>query len=72
MNTINFKILERANLLCWEQQYQCDVFVIMPDHLVFVAVVAVVYFILSRLLYLAFKANLGLLCKPILGMGTPS
>ena len=33
-------------------------------------VVVVVYFILSRLLYyLAFSANLGLQCKPHLGMG---
>ena len=29
----------------------------------------VVYFILSRLLYLAFSANLGLLCMPHPGMG---
>ena len=36
--------------------------------LVVVAVV-VVYFILSRLLYLAFSANLGLLCMPHPGMG---
>ena len=34
-----------------------------------VVVVVVVYFILSRLLYLAFSANLGLLCKPHPGMG---
>ena len=32
-------------------------------------VVVVVYFILSRLLYLAFSANLGLLCMPHSGMG---
>ena len=32
-------------------------------------VVAVVYFNLSRLLYLAFSANLGLLCMPHPGMG---
>ena len=32
-------------------------------------VVVVVYFILSRLLYLAFSANLGLLCMPHPGMG---
>ena len=31
--------------------------------------VVVVYFILSRLLYLAFSANLGLLCMPHPGMG---
>ena len=30
---------------------------------------AVVYFILSRLLYIAFSANLGLLCMPHPGMG---
>ena len=30
--------------------------------------VVVVYFILSRLLYLAFSANLGLLCMPHPGM----
>ena len=30
----------------------------------------VVYFILSRLLYLAFSANLGLLCMPHPGIGT--
>ena len=29
----------------------------------------VVYFILSRLVYLAFSANLGLLCMPHPGMG---
>ena len=29
----------------------------------------VVYFILSRLLFLAFSANLGLLCMPHPGMG---
>ena len=35
-----------------------------------VIVVVVVYFILSRLLlYLAFSANLGLLCMPHPGMG---
>ena len=34
-----------------------------------VVVVVVVYFILSRLLYLAFSANLGLLCMPHPGMG---
>ena len=32
-------------------------------------VVVVVYFILSRLLFLAFSANLGLLCMPHSGMG---
>ena len=32
-------------------------------------VVVVVYFILSRLLYLAFSANLGLLCMPHPNMG---
>ena len=32
-------------------------------------IVVVVYFILSRLLYLAFSANLGLLCMPHPGMG---
>ena len=31
--------------------------------------VVVVYFILSRLLFLAFSANLGLLCMPHPGMG---
>ena len=36
---------------------------------VVVVVVVVGYFILSRLLYLAFSANLGLLCMPHLGMG---
>ena len=35
------------------------------------AVVVVVYFILSRLLYLAFSANLGLLCMPHPGMRDP-
>ena len=34
-----------------------------------IVVVVVVYFILSRLLYLAFSANLGLLCMPHPGMG---
>ena len=34
-----------------------------------VIVVVVVYFILSRLLYLAFSANLGLLCMPHPSMG---
>ena len=33
-----------------------------------VAVVVVVYFILSRLLYLAYSATLGLLCMPHPGM----
>ena len=33
-------------------------------HLSKVVVVVAVYFILSRLLYLAFSANLGLLCMP--------
>ena len=32
-------------------------------------VVVVVYFILRRLLYLAFSVNLGLLCMPHPGMG---
>ena len=36
---------------------------------VVVVVVVVVYFILSRLLYLAFSANFGLLCMPHPGMG---
>ena len=31
--------------------------------------VVVVYFLLSRLLYLAFSANLGLLCMPHPSMG---
>ena len=31
-----------------------------------------IYFILSRLLYLAFSANLGLLCMPRPGIGFPS
>ena len=35
-------------------------------------VFVVVYFILSRLLYLAYSANLGLLCMPHPGMGVPS
>ena len=35
----------------------------------FFVFVFVVYFILSRLLYLAFSANLGLLCMPHPGMG---
>ena len=34
-----------------------------------VVVVVAVYFILSRLLYLAYSANLGLLCMPHPGMG---
>ena len=34
-----------------------------------VAVYIIVYFILSRLLYPAFSANLDLLCMPHLGMG---
>ena len=37
--------------------------------MIFVVVVVVVYFILSRLLYLALSANLGLLCMPHPGMG---
>ena len=37
--------------------------------LVAVAVVVVVYFILSKLIYLDFSANLGLLCMPQPGMG---
>ena len=36
---------------------------------VVVVVVVVFYFILSRLLYLAFSANLGVLCMPHPGMG---
>ena len=35
----------------------------------FVVVVVVVYLILSRLLYVAFSANLGLLCMPHPDMG---
>ena len=41
---------------------------VVPEDPVIVVVV-VVYFILSRLLYLAFSANLGLLCMPHPGMG---
>ena len=41
---------------------------ILPFYAV-VVVVVVLYFILSRLLYLAFSANLGLLCMPHPGMG---
>ena len=37
----------------------------------FVVVVVVVYFILTRLLYLAFSANLGLLCIPVLCRTVP-
>ena len=37
--------------------------------LIFIFVVVVVYFILSRLLYLALSVNLGLLCMPHPGMG---
>ena len=40
------------------------------SYVVVVLVVVVFYFILSRLLYLAFSANLGLLCMPHPGMGT--
>ena len=36
---------------------------------VVVVVVTVVYIVLSRLLYLAYAANLGLLCIPHPGMG---
>ena len=36
---------------------------------IFKDVVGVVYFILSRLLYLAYSANLVLLCMPHPGMG---
>ena len=36
---------------------------------VVVDVIVVVYFILSRLLCLAFSSNLGLLCMPHPGMG---
>ena len=38
-------------------------------HVPVVVVVFVVYFILSRLLYLAYSANLGLLCMSHPGMG---
>ena len=38
---------------------------------VVLVVVVVVYLILSRLLFLAFSANLGLLCMPHPGNGTP-
>ena len=34
-----------------------------------VVVVVVAYIVLSRLLYLAFSANLGILCMPHPGMG---
>ena len=40
-----------------------------PVRKIAVVIVGVVYFILSRLLYLAFSANLGLLCMPHPGMG---
>ena len=40
-----------------------------PDKVSVTLVVVVVYFILSRLLYLAFSPNLGLLCMPHPGMG---
>ena len=33
------------------------------------SLVVVVYFVLNRLLYLAYSANLSLLCMPHLGMG---
>ena len=42
----------------------------MDYELPFVVVVVVVHFILSRLLFLAFSANLGLLCMPHPGMGS--
>ena len=41
----------------------------MHEGAVVVVVVVVVYFILNRLLYLAFSANLGLLCMPHPCMG---
>ena len=37
---------------------------LQPQTYSFVVVVFVVYFVLSRLLYLAYSANLGLLCMP--------
>ena len=40
-----------------------------PSQLGGVVVVVVVYIVLSRLLYLAFSANLGLLCMLHPGMG---
>ena len=43
--------------------------VYLPDGNFMVFVVVAVYFILSRLLYLAFSANLGLLSMPHPGMG---
>ena len=42
---------------------------IMPEFYIIIFVVVVVCFILSRLLCLAFSANLGLLCMPHPGMG---
>ena len=38
-------------------------------HIISIVDFFVVYFILSRLLYLAFSANLGLLCMPHPSMG---
>jgi len=40
-----------------------------PSERSLVVVVVVAYYILSRLLYLAYSANLGLLCTPHPGMG---
>ena len=42
---------------------------VSPWIVVFVVDVVVLYFILSRLLYLAFSGNLGLLCMPHPSMG---
>ena len=42
---------------------------IMDGKSAFIVAVVVVYFLLSRLLYLAYSANFGLLCMPHPGMG---
>ena len=48
-----------------EEQKNCN----DKDNLMTCFDIVVVYFILSRLLYLAYSTNLGLLCMPHPGMG---
>ena len=58
---VSYQGIEHGTYLLYDQE-----FIITTQILIFVVVVA--YFILSRLLYLVFSANLGLLCMLHPGM----
>ena len=63
--SINFKLFTPKDWLTKEEKMFH-----VSEILAACTTVVVAYFILSRLLYLAYSVNLGLLCMPHPGMGT--